>query len=91
MEYTTNPFREILFVFLDIRKVRVDKLFLAGPICYGYQIVDRLNAMVIREASVLGRDGRFRFSIIRDDYRNSLLTDCTKIKTSRHLELVIDR
>jgi hypothetical protein len=69
MEYMTNRFREMIFVFLDVRTVRVDKLFLAGPFCYGYQIVDRLNAMVTREASVLGRDGRFRFSIIRDDYR----------------------
>jgi hypothetical protein len=59
MEYMTNPFREMVFVFLDIRKVRVDKLFLAGPICSGYQIVDRLNAMVIREASVLGQRRSF--------------------------------
>jgi hypothetical protein len=91
MEYMTTPFPKLVLVFLDIRKVRVDKLFLTGPICYGYQIVDRLNAMVIREALVIGRDGRFRFSIVRDDYNNSSLTDCTKTKTNLRLELVIDR
>jgi hypothetical protein len=50
--------------------VRVEKLLLAGPSCY--QIVDRLHAMVIRKAFI-GRDVRFLFDGIQDDYPNDYI------------------